>query len=248
MSKPRQPPPKNQALAREGALNPHPEAVDDPLFRTHPFFDPEDLVQVRYEMIRRHSIEGVSISAAAAAFGVSRPTFYKAQSSLARSGLAGLLPQPRGPKGGHKLSADVLAFAADLKASQPMLTTTQCLAAITTQFGIKVHRRSLERALAHKKNCAVRSPDHSGAHCQRLRGAARLGAGWRADPGARFCNSSPTRIGQLGQATAPQTRGPAALHRAGSGTKPDAGRGARRERTGPCFCQYRRRVGYGGKS
>jgi transposase len=150
--------PKSQALARDGALNPHPEAVRDPLFTGNPFFDPRDLVQVRYEMVRRHDADGMSISDAAAAFGVSRPTFYKAQSTLAGSGLAGLVPRSPGPKGGHKLSAKVVAFIIGLKADHPELTTPQCLAAIETQFGVKVHRRSLERALARKKKSLSPTP------------------------------------------------------------------------------------------
>ena len=60
---------KRQALAREGVLNPHPEAVEDPLFTSNPFFDPRDLVQVRYEMVRRHQTEGQAVSDVAAAFG-----------------------------------------------------------------------------------------------------------------------------------------------------------------------------------
>lgn len=76
--------PKSQALARDGALNPHPEAVRDARFADNPFFDPKDLVQVRYEMIRRHKADGIPISDVAATFGVSRPTFYKAQDTLAR--------------------------------------------------------------------------------------------------------------------------------------------------------------------
>ena len=51
--------PKSQALARDGALNPHPEAVRDARFADNPFFDPKDLVQVRYEMIRRHQADGI---------------------------------------------------------------------------------------------------------------------------------------------------------------------------------------------
>jgi transposase len=143
--------PKRQALARDGALNPHPEAVRDPLFADNPFFDAKDLVQVRYEMVRRHKADCVPISDVAASFGVSRPTFYKAQDTLATAGLAGLLPRPRGPRGGHKLSAEVVAFIVDLKVDSPELTTPQCLAAVEARFGIKVHRRSLERALARKK-------------------------------------------------------------------------------------------------
>lgn len=151
MAKLRRQDPKTQALGRDGALNPYPEAVRDPLFTGNPFFDPKDLVQVRYEMVRRHHADGMSISVVAAAFGVSRPTFYKAQRALTAAGLVGLVPRPRGPKGGHKISAEVVAFIANLKAGDPGLTTPQCLTAIKAKFGVEVHRRSLERALARKK-------------------------------------------------------------------------------------------------
>jgi transposase len=151
MAKAKKQDPKSEALAQDGVLNPNPEAVRDALFVGNPFFDAKDLVQVRYEMVRRHQFDGVAISEAAATFGVTRPTFYKAQSALQTVGLAGLLPSRRGPRGGHKVSAEVIAFVADLKSASPDLTTSQCLDAIEARFGIKVHRRSLERALARKK-------------------------------------------------------------------------------------------------
>jgi transposase len=143
--------PKRASLTRDGALNPRPEAIHDTLFAGNPFFDAKDLVQVRYEMVRRHRVDGIAISAVATNFGVSRPTFYKALRALQQAGLPGLLPSQRGPKGGHKISAKVVAFVVDLKAARPKLTTSQCLDEIETRFGIKVHRRSLERALARKK-------------------------------------------------------------------------------------------------
>jgi transposase len=143
--------PKREALAKEGVLNPRPEAIRDTLFTGNPFFDAKDLVQVRYEMVRRHRVDRVAISEASSNFGVSRPTFYKAMKALQKAGLPGLLPGRRGPKGGHKISAEVVGFVADLKAASPQLTTSQCLKEIETRFGTKMHRRSLERALARKK-------------------------------------------------------------------------------------------------
>jgi transposase len=143
--------PKRQALARDGALNPHPEAVHDALFTDNPFFDAKDLVQVRYEMVRRHRVDGVAIAKVSTNFGVSRPTFYKALQALQTAGLPGLLPSQRGPKAGHKVSAEIVAFVVDLKAARPHLTTSQCLEEIETRFRVKVHRRTLERALARKK-------------------------------------------------------------------------------------------------
>src|SRR5271169_379560 len=122
---------KREALARDSALNPHPEAIRDPLFADNPFFDPADLVQVRYEMVRRHEVDGQAIGEVAAKFGVSRPTFYKAQGALATTGLTG----------GHKLSDEMLAFDADLRTRTPGMTMAERLAAIEQRFGIKVHRR-----------------------------------------------------------------------------------------------------------
>jgi transposase len=143
---------KTKELKRTGTFNPHAETVTDPLFQQNPFFDPQDLLQARYEMLRRHTAEQKSVLDAATAFGVSRPTFYQAQEAFQRSGLAGLLPDRRGPKGGHKLTAEVLDYVVSLRESDPKLTTVHCVKAIQQRFAISIHRRSLERALAqHKK-------------------------------------------------------------------------------------------------
>jgi len=151
MAKRRQPDQKTLELKRTGTLNPHPETVADLLFKENPFFDPRDLLQVRYEMLRRHSAQGISILDAAAAFGVSRPTFYQAQAAFHQAGLAGLLPNQRGPQGGHKVTAEVLDYVSTLRATEPGLTTVQCVQAVQAHFGVTLHRRSLERALTRSK-------------------------------------------------------------------------------------------------
>ena len=77
--------PKSQALQQQGCLHPHPEQVTDELFQTREFFDPRDLVQVKYEMLRRVESEGLPVSRSAAAFGFSRPSFYQAQARSSRA-------------------------------------------------------------------------------------------------------------------------------------------------------------------
>jgi transposase len=156
MAKLKKPDPKLLELKRTGTLHPHPAAVSDTLFRQNPFFDPKDLLQVRYEMLRRHLVEGASIVAVSTTFGVSRPTFYQAQAAFEQAGLSGLLPKHRGPKQGHKLSAEVIEYVRILRAAEAGLTTVACVQAVQEKFGITVHRRSLERALASKKK-----PRHS---------------------------------------------------------------------------------------
>src|SRR5262249_61136142 len=96
--------PKGEARAESRTLNPRPEAVTDEAFTSSEFFDPRDLVQVKYEMLRRVSEDGVSVSSAAAAFGLSRQTYYQAVAALGEAGLAGLLPGEPRPRGGPKLA------------------------------------------------------------------------------------------------------------------------------------------------
>ncbi len=151
MAKRKKPDQKTLELKRTGTLNPRPESVADTLFKENPFFDPKDLLQVRYEMLRRHSVEGISIVDVAANFGVSRPTVYQAQAAFRQAGLSGLLPKQRGPKEGHKLSVEVIEHVRALRVAEPGLPTVTCIKAVQEKFGITVHRRSLERALASKK-------------------------------------------------------------------------------------------------
>ena len=44
---------KARVLKEQGVLNPEPEEILDERFRTEAFFDARDLVQVKYEMVRR---------------------------------------------------------------------------------------------------------------------------------------------------------------------------------------------------
>ena len=93
------PDPKEAALAAARCLNPHPEQVRDPGFLSSEFFDARDVVQVKYEMVRKVKADGAPVTAAAAAFGYSRPSYYEAAAALERSGLEGLVPARPGPRG-----------------------------------------------------------------------------------------------------------------------------------------------------
>ena len=142
---------KREALKRYGTLNPHSEGVTDPLFQTGDFFDPEDLVQVKYEMLRRVRVDKESVSQSASAFGFSRPTYYQAEEDFQRDGLAGLLPEKRGPHQGHKLTLEVLDFAAQLRSSDPSIRPAELAAAVQKRFAITAHPRSIDRALMRQE-------------------------------------------------------------------------------------------------
>ncbi len=113
--------PKREALRDQGTLNPHPERVLDEVFLEHDFFDPKDLLQVKYEMLRKRRVEGETATRAAEVFGFSRPSFYQAQEAFEREGISGLIPHRRGPKEAHKLSGPVVAFIREaLKADESL--------------------------------------------------------------------------------------------------------------------------------
>lgn len=147
----RAPDAKLAALKATGTLNRNSRAVVDPLFRGRDFFDPRDLLQVRYEMVRRHQVEEVPMAMTAKLFGVSLPTAYQAQAAFATEGLAGLLPRRRGPKQGHKLTPEILAYIEQRRTERPAWRVSDLQADLQRTFGLIIHRRSLERVLRGKK-------------------------------------------------------------------------------------------------
>jgi transposase len=142
---------KLRALRESGTVNPGADAVLDQAFASSEFFDPHDLVQVRYEMLRRVRTEGRSVTDTVARFGVTRPTFYKAQADFDRAGLVGLLPAKRGPHGPHKITDEVQAFIAQERLKDPTLDGPALVLRVEQHFGLAVHRRTVERALARSK-------------------------------------------------------------------------------------------------
>jgi transposase len=142
---------KSKALGEHGSLNPHPQDVKDELFQGNEFFDPHDIVQVKYEMLRRVRAEHASVTRATQAFGFSRPIFYQAQKALEREGLPGLVPKRRGPRQAHKLSEAVLRFIDQERLKDKTLRAPGLARMVRERFGISVHPRSIERALLHRQ-------------------------------------------------------------------------------------------------
>ena len=142
---------KRRGLKQQSTLNPHPDAVTHALFQGNDFFDPHDLLQVKYEMLRLVSVEKRPVSEAAKAFGFSRPSFYQAQAAFAQGGLAGLNPQKPGPRGGHKLTSAIMEFLVQARVAEPSLRFERLASLVQKTFGVQVHPRSIERQFLRKK-------------------------------------------------------------------------------------------------
>jgi transposase len=142
---------KTLFLAARRALHPHPERIQDRLFRRADFFDPRDVIQVRYEIIRRYLFEGQSVTKITRAFGISRQTFYMLLRMFQEGGISGLLPRQRGPFGAHKCNGAILEFAAARREECPERSIPDLVAEIAEKFGVRINPRTLERNLRRRK-------------------------------------------------------------------------------------------------
>jgi transposase len=143
-------PAKRKALQATGTFNSRAAQVRHGLFQQSSFFDPEDLLQLKYETLRAVEIEQCPIAKAARDFGLSRPTIYEAQTQLQQQGLEGLLPHKRGPKAAHKLTGEILQYVQEQAAAEPEINADELAKRVRKRFAIKLHPRTIQKALRGK--------------------------------------------------------------------------------------------------
>ena len=140
---------KHDEMRKNGSFNHHASAVAAEVFKNSFFFDVHDLVQVKYEMLRAVEKDHREVSSASADFGFSRVSYYQIKKEYDESGIAGLMPKKRGPKGSRKLSGSDIEFAKSLVGTH---TKAQIVSRLKEERGIDVSKRTLERQLSVKKN------------------------------------------------------------------------------------------------
>ena len=153
-------PAKKKALLASGTLNPHPEAVRSDLFKTE-FFDPCDLAQVKYEMLRAHSVDEDAVAEVCRQFGLSRESFYQIQQAFQELGFSSFLPRKRGRKGPVKLKGEVLEFALAQKKENSAIDPAHLAALIQERYGIAIHRTTVLRGLKKKLRSPRKEPARS---------------------------------------------------------------------------------------
>ena len=141
---------KRQALQASGTFNPRSAKVRHPLFQQSEFFDPQDLLQLKYETLRALKAEGCSIAKAASDFGLSRPTIYQAQALFAEKGVEGLLPHKTGPRHPRKLTPEVQQHLQELAVAQPETGAAELARQMRQRFNVELHPRTIEKALHGK--------------------------------------------------------------------------------------------------
>jgi transposase len=139
---------KHQALLQAGLLYPKAVRVHSPLFLRLPFFDPRDKLQVKYEMLRSHEADRMSITEAADLFAYTRQGFYLVQKAFQAEGMGGLVEKKRGRRGPVKCSPAVVNFVLKEKHAHPELTGRELAARLHKHKGVQVHRRTIEKIIA----------------------------------------------------------------------------------------------------
>jgi len=135
---------RRDALKLHGLLHPHPEAVTAEVFRDGGlFFLAADKVQVKYEMLRAHLVDGVSATEAAGLHGYSRGGFYLVLASFSEEGMTGLLDERRGRRGPLRVTDEIVQF---LRSAPRETSGAQLALEVEQRFGVSLHRRTVERA------------------------------------------------------------------------------------------------------
>jgi len=142
---------KTNILKNNGSFNAKHFLVNEPSFQSGAFFDPHDLIQVKYEMLRLAEKDGVSVTEAAGRFGFSRESFYKNKAAFGKEGLRGLVPKKTGPKGSTKLVGEGEAFIEQYIRDNPDARPKEINDSLRKKIGIAVHDRTIERYLSKKR-------------------------------------------------------------------------------------------------
>lgn len=150
-------PAKKKALLASGTLNPHPEAVRSDLFKMD-FFDASDRAQVKYEMLRAHSVDGDPVAEACRQFSFSRESFYQIQQAFCELGFISFLPGKPGRKGPVKLKGEVLEFALVKKKENPDIDPAELAALIKERYGVEIHRTTVMRGIKKKRRAPAKEP------------------------------------------------------------------------------------------
>jgi hypothetical protein len=129
--------------------------VRDERFQVGGFFDPADVIQVKYEMLRSHRVEGRPVAEVAVLFGVSRQTVYNVARDFDAYGLVGLSPakptKKRGPRGGWKYTPEIVTYAARRRRAHRPPSFQELAREVEQRFAVRVNISGLRGVLARRR-------------------------------------------------------------------------------------------------
>jgi len=140
---------KKEALQKMGALNKNPDKVKFRLFQEGGrFFDPNDKLQVKYEMLRAVQVDGLPVNVVSHTFGYSRETYYTVARNFELEGCIGLIDQAQGRRQPEKLQTEIIEFILSERYKKHEKNSGYRIAEkILDRFHVKIHPRTVYKVL-----------------------------------------------------------------------------------------------------
>lgn len=138
-------------LVENGTFNKNHMKVKDARFNGDSFFDPMDIAQVKYEMLKEVEKNGKAVTDAAEDFGFSRTSYYAVKDAFIKQGIKGLIPEKPGPRKPHKLTAEYQGLIDGWIAENPGISSNELAGRVNNCGDINVSKRTIERYRAKKK-------------------------------------------------------------------------------------------------
>ncbi len=138
---------KIEFLKKEGIINTKPDRIIHSLFQNNDFFDPLDLMQVRYEMLRAARIENMTVSEACKQFGYSREYFYSLNRDFISRGFAGIMGSIMGRPPLLAQNPEIINYILQRKFTEPNLTGEDLRRELKSKFQLECSRRTVERLI-----------------------------------------------------------------------------------------------------
>lgn len=138
---------KQDFLNKEGLANRRAERVTHSLFLTLDFFDPLDLPQVKYELLRAARVDNISVAEACNLFGFSREYFYRLEKAFMKHGYVSVIGSAMGRRPIIALNQEIVSFIVHRKMEKPRLSGEALRKEILQQYSIDCSRRTVERII-----------------------------------------------------------------------------------------------------
>ena len=142
---------KKECLIENGTYNKNHERVKDARFAEGGFFDPMDIAQVKYEMLKEVEQNGASVTDAAEDFGFSRTAFYSIKDAFNKHGIKGLIPEKPGPRKPHKLTPEYQELIEGWISQSPGISSSELAKRVNESGADNVSKRTIERYRTKKK-------------------------------------------------------------------------------------------------
>ena len=141
---------KIDSLKSSGSYNDRHREVTLNRFNNDDFYDPSDIVQVKYEMLRGVREHDLTVEEVSKQYGMSRTAYYNAKEAFEENGVLGLIPVKRGPKG-SRLDPETERCIDEYLADHPRSKTPEVCKRVLSVTGISIPVSTMRRIIKIKR-------------------------------------------------------------------------------------------------